>query len=290
MMKTQVVQIDPATAREWLMRNTINRVLRPRRADDFREIWERGEWKVTHQGIAFNEDGNLADGQHRLTFIASLPDSEKVPLMVTWGVANDAYFGMDRGATRTNSDILAKDKRLVEVARFVASIYTGKSNITPEYLLPFVNMVEAEHDALMSFCATTCKTWSATPVRAAAVIKVLFDGNRDYVHAVYRSMVHHDFEAMPKVAQSLFSAYMRGSVRAADKYDILCRVLKVMDRGNASLTKVQIKDTSKVMASIRSYTKDYLARLDAEGQKNKEPVFTRGPKSVLRANYRLEGL
>lgn len=290
-MKIEVIDITPKIAREWLLSNIVNRPLRPGRVEELDALWTRGEWKLTHQGIAFDVNGHLADGQHRLTFIASLPDDAKVPMMVTWGVSKDAYFGMDRGAMRSNSDILAKEKRVVEVARFIANIHLGRANgITPEYLLPFLSIVEQEHADLMEFCSTTCKTWSATPVRTAAVLKVLIDGDKDYVHAVYKSMVHHDFESMPKIAQSLFSAYMRGTVTASDKYDIMARVLKVLDRNNAKLTKVQIKDTAKVMASVRTYIRDQLTRIQVEAEKNKGPVFTRGPKSVLRGNYRLEGL
>lgn len=290
-MKTSVVKVTPKLAKLWLEKNVINRPLRPGAVQDFLALYMRGEWKLTHQGIAFDEDGNLADGQHRLHFIAELPEGTEVPILVTHGVAREAFYAMDRGKIRSNSDVLNKEKRLVEVARFLAGIHLGRSNaITPEYLVPFVAIVEGTHNDLLSFCGATCKTWSTTPIRTAAVVAILAGGDADYVKLIYRAMVMHEFSTMPPIAHSLFSSFMKGTVRATDKYDLLVRMLKVLNPKNASLSKVQIKDQPAAIASVRSLIRSELQKHQATEAKKKAPASARGAKSVVSCDYRIEGL
>ena len=60
--------------------NTNNRPIRYPHLDKLSEAIEKGEWKVTNQGIAFDADGNLIDGQHRLAAI--LQTRQTVKMMV----------------------------------------------------------------------------------------------------------------------------------------------------------------------------------------------------------------
>ncbi|MFG2452655.1 hypothetical protein ACGFSG_25040 [Streptomyces sp. NPDC048512] len=66
---------------------------------------QRGEWQLTHQGIAFDEDDVLIDGQHRLAAIVRA--GLTVPLTVTHGVPRAAFTVMDTGRKRTGRDALA---------------------------------------------------------------------------------------------------------------------------------------------------------------------------------------
>lgn len=63
-----------------------------------------GNWMATHQGIAFDENGLLIDGQHRLTAIVE--SGVSVPMLVTRGVERPGLLVIDSGKTRTASDSL----------------------------------------------------------------------------------------------------------------------------------------------------------------------------------------
>lgn len=63
-----------------------------------------GKWKLTHQGIAFNCDGTLRDGQNRLRAIVLA--NQSVQMMVTYGVKDDAMDWIDTHKGRTNRDNL----------------------------------------------------------------------------------------------------------------------------------------------------------------------------------------
>ncbi|MET8554828.1 hypothetical protein ABZV64_07630 [Streptomyces sp. NPDC004959] len=104
-MQSDVEVITPELARDWLLLNTQNRPLSKAFVQQIAQQIERGEWQLTHQGIAFDEDGALIDGQHRLAAIvkANVP----VQCVVTRGVAKSAFTVMDTGRKRSGRDALA---------------------------------------------------------------------------------------------------------------------------------------------------------------------------------------
>ncbi|HEV8193129.1 MAG TPA: hypothetical protein VGP82_16835, partial [Ktedonobacterales bacterium] len=86
---SEVRKITPALARELLKRNTNNRALRPAHVDMLRGTMQRGEWQVTHQGLAFADDGELLDGQHRLEALGTMPDDFFCFMKVETGYERD---------------------------------------------------------------------------------------------------------------------------------------------------------------------------------------------------------
>lgn len=66
-MKTKVELITPAYATEVLeTKNPRNRTVSEQTVNIYATDMKKGRWTLTHQGIAFDTDGNLIDGQHRL--------------------------------------------------------------------------------------------------------------------------------------------------------------------------------------------------------------------------------
>lgn len=58
----------------------------------------KGDWYFNHQGLAFDVDGNLIDGQHRLVSIVNaskLVSDIQVPLMIVTGLPSAAMKGID---------------------------------------------------------------------------------------------------------------------------------------------------------------------------------------------------
>lgn len=68
-MTFYIEEITPDLAKEFLKKNSRNRPIRPTVVADYVEQLKAGTFKTTHQPIAFDPDGNLLDGQHRLTAI-----------------------------------------------------------------------------------------------------------------------------------------------------------------------------------------------------------------------------
>lgn len=123
------VHVTPALATEWLTKNVNNyRKLRRQQVNELKNALEQGLWKVTHQGIAFDKEGNLVDGQHRLTAIAESGITAEV--MVAFGVEIDTVDYMDIGAKRQFSDVLARrgEKNSVLLASVILRLWYWYEN------------------------------------------------------------------------------------------------------------------------------------------------------------------
>lgn len=96
------MMVTPTKALEWLALNKKNRPVKERRVAFYCKEMLAGRWRVNHQGIAFDPDGNLVDGQHRLMAIARAGVS--VEMFVAHGVEDSTT--VDKGAGRSVSDEL----------------------------------------------------------------------------------------------------------------------------------------------------------------------------------------
>lgn len=100
----QKTLVTPTLAQEWLKANVDNRpVCRPR-VDLYVSLLKEGRFVLTHQGIAFYENGDLADGQHRLHAIAESQVSAH--MMVTKGLPFDHVHAIDNGRPRSVQNVL----------------------------------------------------------------------------------------------------------------------------------------------------------------------------------------
>lgn len=101
-VKTVMETVTPAKARQYLERNKNNRPKRMSRIQKYAVAMKEGKWKETHQGIAFDEEGNLIDGQNRLEAVV-LSDCT-IRMQVTTGLPHDCNVGIDVGANRNDVD------------------------------------------------------------------------------------------------------------------------------------------------------------------------------------------
>ena len=102
---TRIETVTPELAAEWLTRNKRNRVLGVRAVKALVDAIKAGEWRTTHQGIAFGSDGDLYDGQHRLTAVVEA--GVAVPMLVTRGLDHAALDAIDTGHVRKAHDVLS---------------------------------------------------------------------------------------------------------------------------------------------------------------------------------------
>jgi len=104
-VRSRVLKISPTRAGEMLEANSSNRPLSTATVRSFAEAMRRGDWLVTHQGIAFDTRGVLVDGQHRLAAIieADVP----VEVTVFTEVEPDTFDVLDTGKKRNAADVLA---------------------------------------------------------------------------------------------------------------------------------------------------------------------------------------
>ncbi|MFE2107015.1 hypothetical protein ACFXAF_14245 [Kitasatospora sp. NPDC059463] len=102
------VEIDPELAKELVSRVSVNRRLDQGYVDALAEAMRRGEWRVTHQGIALDgplDSGSVLDGQHRLHAIVKSRCT--VWLYVFEDMPRDIFPVLDTGKRRSGADALS---------------------------------------------------------------------------------------------------------------------------------------------------------------------------------------
>ena len=135
-LSIEEVRISPAMAKSWLSDNSLlQRNVSRLTVEAFARDMKAGAWQLTHQGIAFNEEGALVDGQHRLHAIvlADVP----VTMLVTRGVALEVTGPIDIGRKRETSFLMGKSSKWVaavtELGR-LATAMMGSSKATPAWI------------------------------------------------------------------------------------------------------------------------------------------------------------
>lgn len=110
-VRSQWMDVDPATAHRWLENNFRNRPLSQDVVLAYARDMQRGVWVPTHQGVAFNDRDELIDGQHRLHAI--ILSGCTIRMMVTFGLPSKiegfemtTMDAVDRGRTRSVADQL----------------------------------------------------------------------------------------------------------------------------------------------------------------------------------------
>lgn len=97
----ETIDVTPALAKEWLTRNKRNRPASTVTIEKYRRDMADGNWQFTGDGIRFDANHNLIDGQHRLNAIATMPAKFSVPLLVIKGLETSSQLVMDQGRRRT---------------------------------------------------------------------------------------------------------------------------------------------------------------------------------------------
>lgn len=122
-VKTELV--TPAKAAGWINANTGNRSLRDGVVEQYAADMKAGNWTQCTAPIAFYEDGDLADGQHRLYAVVESETEQRFIIMR--GLKREDGLNIDTGLSRSlidNGRISGKDTELsvaiVGVARAVA--------------------------------------------------------------------------------------------------------------------------------------------------------------------------
>lgn len=103
-MRTTVEVIGPEQATKYLARNENNRPLRRATVIRYAEMMRRGQWKLTHEAVAFDTNGELKNGQHRLA--AVIESGATVQMTVTRGIDPSTFEVIDSGVKRSIGDRL----------------------------------------------------------------------------------------------------------------------------------------------------------------------------------------
>jgi hypothetical protein len=177
---------------------------KPGRVQELAKMMTLGQWKENGQGLLFDKDGNLIDGQHRC--LGCILSGVSIRILVTTGVDSDAVDTIDTGSTRTAVDVLSMTGMSVSLARIASTavkmemnmrthdnpIVKGRTNaISPASVRQFVET----NPVFLNSCQTAGEWFSRScPVPASYAAYLL-----------YRARLTH-----PKIADDFVKTLVTG--------------------------------------------------------------------------------
>lgn len=158
--------VTPDLARSWLDHNKENRPIRQAFVERWARTMRAGKWRLTHEGIAFDTEGRLIDGQHRL--LALVLAGVSVQFTVFRNVDPEARIVIGTGATRSAFDVsvitgLTASEKAIQIMRYH---FMAKHHVsaTAEELLTLVKT----HEAPLAF--VVAQLGQTRRVQSAAVL------------------------------------------------------------------------------------------------------------------------
>ena len=235
--------ITKEMAQDYLQKNIGNRPIREALVCRFVRAIKNGEWNLTHQGIAFDIDGHLADGQHRL--VAICRSGIPTRMLVTRGLMPKAYSCIDTGTKKRIGESLRIEPHVAETLTFIASIVGDKiSAAEVKHFLdtPFHIAAKVIFDA-NSGCR---KIASCSAVKAAATIVAVENSNYSGIAAQYANFVSCNYDNMTPSLLAFERQIAHGKLNGYHKIDTFCRGLAAFT--TPSLSEIRIYDRSSEIA------------------------------------------
>ena len=141
MLRAKYEKITPNRATKLLEHNTDNYRMSISNSTLENLVYEltHGQWKATTQGIGFDTNGVLVDGQHRLMAIQKSGITVDKQL-VCYGLEPESKLKIDVGKKRTLSDLTQISSRIISTIRIPFRFVYGSGNKTMSltYMKPYI--------------------------------------------------------------------------------------------------------------------------------------------------------
>lgn len=245
-LRTEKYLVTPQVATRWLKQNTeSNRKPSIRTIEAYAREMQAGRWQLTHQGIAFNQSGELVDGQHRLHAVVAADVS--VEMMVTTGLALEYNSPLDQGYNRSFAHVLGKNTRWVSVVRALSMLETGVSSASFKNTVGMLEDVASRHTAAIDAMLAICSNARACPTGVVATLAYTWPIDRDRVSSFAREV------NTGELLQSGDPAYSLRNWVAQGRHKVRETILATAGAVRASLQK---KKLARIVAGISGTTHD----------------------------------
>lgn len=274
-----VVIVTPEIATVWMRQNIIgddrNRRFRKAHARSLALEMKKGQWRLTHQGIAFGASGRLLDGQHRLQAI--IDSGVTIPMVVFIDVPEDVFTNFDRGAARNIGDVLDVNPVIAAMAQTLVRLCVrgGGANDArrampfevQRVLEMFKDSVTAQHQASPAFK----RGRTLAPIRAAWVVRhhAATDAGKRILEQQWRALAEFDPKRMDEstAAGERRLASLAGVRGGSVEQEAACIGWMMFDPSRRDLDRIRIPHTSTAMNEFRAVVRSILPDLtpDAGG-------------------------
>ena len=143
--------ITPDIAQEYLNTSIGNRKLRPILVKSYADQIKQGKFKETHQGIAFDENGRLMDGHHRLSAIVIA--GMGIWIDVARGVSRNDVIDVDTGSKRTFDEALVFSGKYSDKPSYISKTVISSVRTLIAYEVPLFKGHQVPYEDLLLFMA-----------------------------------------------------------------------------------------------------------------------------------------
>ena len=243
-MHTVVQIVTPEMADQFLTKNAdFQRAVRWTVVKNLEECLLRGEWKLTHQGIAFDSNGKLIDGQHRL--LAIKRSGVSAPLTITYDVDPTCFQVLDIGAKRSTADLLRLGQREAGIVSFLGRL-VWKSSSSAQGQILYDNL-EDEIGFVLSRAGSARNCFSSSAVQSAAVVSLKRNPqDKDYILDLYANLSNLSLDILPPIGSAMVRQCFNGKTgtSSASRRDMYARSIFVFDPAKRDVQRIQMSDSS----------------------------------------------
>lgn len=257
LISTQVV--TPEMAAKWLANQEGNRPLNTKAVKGYADDMRAGKWLVTHQAIAFDKNGGLIDGQHRLHAVirAGVP----VAMTIAFGADPATFAVIDIGPRRSSSDLYMimggradNYKMRVAVARAMLHGGDGKAVTREEVAAHAVAQEPVISASIAWLRGDSVGMWMTAPVRAAYACKMLevgMDVIRPLAEEQSAGLFVDENNALKRLQDRMMAAKMSGrQMSSSETFVLATKAIDFRLRG-VGVSKLVFKHKRALLPSAR---------------------------------------
>lgn len=263
-MEIKIEAIGPETAKYVLeKKNPSNRKIRKRTVKQYASDMSKGKWQITGDPIRYDKDGNLIDGQHRLSAI--LESGVTIQTAVIYDLERSSQDVIDTGAKRSAANALQMRTSMKNATSMAAiariginyergTFKTTKSRMADVTHSEVVDWVDANYGSVEEIFYTTQKLgkyvngsvaammwafyhlYTINPVEAKKFLQDLVDlksgGKGDPRATLYRTLMQLSQARMPhtRTAMTVYAIFKAwNAMRQGKEIHIIADTLKGID-------------------------------------------------------------
>ncbi|WYV99264.1 hypothetical protein KoPa4_00096 [Pseudomonas phage vB_PpuM-KoPa-4] len=253
-MQFEMAMVTPEMAQKFLADNAaFQRKIRVGVVRDLANAILRGEWELTHQAVAFDINGKLIDGQHRLNAIVRA--GVAVPCVIARGVGAQSFKVIDIGVKRTMSDVLALGKREVAVVGSISRNIMGCRKLSSSQTLSVYDEYSDTIEKVLNASGRAKGVFNSAAAHAAVVLSAHKKPEQHgRILGLYSNLVGQNFEALPPVGHALLRLALDGKLSAigeGQRVDLLYKLLYVFDESKSENNRIIMGQDFKAAITMK---------------------------------------
>lgn len=256
-VETKLQVMTPKEATRIIEKSNIdNRKVRPHHVEWFSNLIKNGEWILTHQGIAFDVNGRLVDGQHRILAIAK--SGVDTPILVTRNLKAEAYNAIDTHSRRNMADVYKINSRfaafITTLSKFKAGSCGHKFNNNET-----LNVIKKTSHFYESLVIGSNVRYFTSGGGISALLYSYMNNcsSQKYIASLYKNLKSLNYLELPPVGHAFAKALAQNKDFQAKNSVLVPQLLYVFDPENESCTKIR-SCSSEVMESFKKWISELI--------------------------------